>query len=244
MNEAPARFFFVHVMKTAGTGFVRQLQRQFPAEAVYPCPAIDWVGPHDFDAYINIPRLLALTSERRAEIRMYTGHFPYYVAQEIDPALTTLSVLRDPIDRTISVLKHFKRVEERFRPCSLETIYEDRQIFRFFVENHQTKVFSLVAADNEQAINCGLTLDDARFERARENLARVDLLGLTEAYDDFVLAAQRRYGWWPGGAELGTYVNVSTEDWVVAPSLRDRIAADNAYDLALYEYARNLVRSR
>ncbi len=167
-----ARFFFIHVMKTAGTSFVRQAQQQFPPETVYPCPAIDWVGPHDFDAYINIPRLLALAPERRAEIRIYTGHFPYYVAEELDPDLTTLTVLREPIERTVSVLKHFKRVEERFRPCSLETIYDDRQIFRFFVENHQTKVFSLVGADNEQAINCGLTLDDERFERARKNLAR------------------------------------------------------------------------
>jgi hypothetical protein len=175
---------------------------------------------------------------------MYTGHVPYYVTEEIDPAPTTLTVLREPIERTISVLRHFKRVEQRFRPCSLETIYEDRQVFRFFVENHQTKVFSLVAADNEQAINCGLTLDAARFERARKNLARVDLLGLTEAYDDFVLEAQRRFGWWPGGVDLDTRTNVSTEAWDVAPAFRDRIAADNAYDLAFYEYARSLVRSR
>jgi hypothetical protein len=244
MNVEPARFFFIHVMKTAGTSFVRQVQQQFPAEAVYPCPAIDWVGPRDFEAYINIPRLLALAPERRAEIRMYTGHFPYYVAEELDPGLTTLTVLREPIERTVSVLKHFKRVEERLRPCSLETIYDDRQIFRFFVENHQTKVFSLVGSDNEQAINCGLTLDDERFERARKNLARVDLLGLTEGFDAFALAARDRYGWWPEGVDLETRTNVSTEDWDVAPAFRDRIAADNAYDVALYEYARNLVRSR
>ncbi len=37
---------------------------------------------------------------------------------------------------------------------------------------------------------------------------------------------------------------MSTEDWDVAPAFRDRIAADNAYDVALYEYARSLVRSR
>ena len=240
----PDRFFFVHVMKTAGTSFVRQLQQQFPAEAVYPFPAVDWISPHDFDAYINIPRLLALTPERRAQVRMYTGHFPFYVTHEIDPTLTTLSVLREPVERTISVLKHFKRVEERFRPCSLETIYDDRQIFRFFVENHQTKVFSMVAADGEQAINCGMTLDDTRYERARENLARVDLLGLTETYDDFALEARRRYGWWPAGVDLDTRTNVSTEEWDVAPAFRDRIAADNAYDLALYDYARSLVRAR
>jgi hypothetical protein len=158
--------------------------------------------------------------------------------------VTTLTVLREPVARTISVLKHFKRVEERFRPCPLEEIYGDRQIFRFFVENHQTKVFSLEAADGEPAINCGLTLDDARFARACANLARVDVLGLTEAYDDFVGTARRRFGWWPDGVDLEIRTNLSTEDWDVAPAFRDRIASDNAYDVAFYEYARGLVRSR
>jgi hypothetical protein len=238
------RYFFIHVMKTAGTTFVRQLQTHFPAEAVYPSPTIDWVGEHDYDAYVNIPRLLAVPPARRAEIQVYTGHFPYYVCDAIDPDLTTLTVLREPIARTISVLKHFKRVEERFRERTLQEVYDDRQIFRFFVENHQTKVFSLAASDNEQAINCGLTLDDARFERAKENLARIDLLGVTEAYDDFALAVQRELAWWPGGVDLDVRTNVSTEDWDVDAAFRERIAAESAYDVALYDYARGLLRSQ
>jgi hypothetical protein len=152
--------------------------------------------------------------------------------------------LREPVARTVSVLKHFKRVEARFRDCTLEAIYDDRQIFRFFIENHQTKVFSLVPSDNEVAINCGLTLDDARYERARASLARVDVLGLTEAYDNFVDEAQRRFGWWAQGVDRDIRSNVSTEAWDVESSFRARIAADNAYDVALYEHARDLLRAR
>jgi hypothetical protein len=238
------RFFFVHVMKTAGTTFARQLQQQFPKESIYPCREIDWISEHDFEAYVNIPRLLALGAERRAGIRMYTGHFPFFVCERIDPELVTLTVLRDPVERTISVLKHFKRVEERFHDLSLEAVYEDRQIFRFFVENHQTKVFSLGLDDNEQAINCGLTIDDARFARARDNLARVDVIGLTEHYDRFLAEVRDRFGWWAGGLDLAERANVSSEDWAVPAAFRERIAADNAYDLQLYEIARDLVRSR
>ena len=238
------QFFFVHVMKTAGTTFARQLQQQFPKESIYPCREIDWISEHDFEAYVNIPRLLALTSERRAGIRIYTGHFPFFVCGQIDPRLITLTVLRDPIERTISVLKHFKRVEERFHDLSLEAVYDDRQIFRFFVENHQTKVFSLALDDNEQAINCGLDVDAARFARARENLARVDVIGLTEEYDRFLAEVRDRFGWWPGGVDLAERANVSTEDWEVSGPFRERIATDNAYDLELYEIAKDLVRSR
>ena len=140
------QFFFIHVMKTAGTTFVRQLQQEFPPRSIYPARTVDWTSEHDYDVYINIPRLLALTPERRAEIRVFTGHFPYMACDLVAPGCTTLSVLREPVARTVSVLKHFKRVEPRFRESTLEAIYDDRQIFRFFVENHQTKVFSLVSA--------------------------------------------------------------------------------------------------
>jgi hypothetical protein len=238
-------FFFIHVMKTAGTTFVRQLQQQFPPESIYPARGIDWTSPNDVEAYINIPRLLSLSAERKSQVRIYTGHFPFMVCDLIDPELNTLTVLRDPIDRTISVLKQFKRREGRFRDSSLEAIYDDRPIFRFFVENHQTKVFSLAPEDNEVAINCGLDIDDARYARAQENLARVDVVGFTESYDVFIADVRARFGWWPKGVDLRERANVSAEDWDVEPAFRARIAADNAYDIELYEYAKRLaIRSR
>ena len=231
-------FLFIHVMKTAGTTFVRQLRQQFADESIYPCRGIDYTAPTDVEAYINIPRLVSLTPERRSQVSVYTGHFPFMVRDLLDPGLVTLTVLRDPIDRTISVLKQFKRREARFRDASLESIYDDRPIFRFFVENHQTKVFGLAPEDNEVAINCGLTIDDARFARARDNLAQVDVIGLTEAYDEFVAGVRGRFGWWSDGVDLRERANVSTEDWDVEPAFRARIAADNAYDLELYEDAK------
>jgi hypothetical protein len=238
------RFFFVHVMKTGGTTFVKQLREQFPDPELYPSPAIDWIGPHDFDAYVKIPRLLALPPERRTEIVVYSGHFPFYVVDAVDPSLTTLTVLREPVARTISVLKHFKRDEPRFHDSSLEEIYDDRMTFRFFVENHQTKVFSLTAADGEDAINCGLTIDDARFERARANLARIDVLGVTEHYAEFLAELRSRYGWWPGGVDAADRTNVGPAGGEVPAALRARIVADNAYDLELYELARERLRGR
>ena len=76
-------------------------------------------------------------------------------------------------------------------------------------------MFALAPEDNEVAINCGMDIDDARYARARENLERVDVLGLTEAYDDFVAHVRDRFGWWPGGVDLTQRENVSTEDWDV-----------------------------
>ena len=243
VDPVPPRFFFIHVMKTAGTTFARQLPQQFPREAIYPSGGLDWTSPTDYEAYLNIPRLLALSAERRAAVQVYTGHFPVMVCDLIDPDLVRLTLLRDPIDRTLSVLNHFKR-QSAYSHLSLEAIYENHHVFRFFVENHQTKVFSLGPDDDEPAINCGLTIDDARFARARDNLARVDVVGLTESYGAFVDDIRRRFGWWPNGVDLHDRANVSTEAWNVDAAFRRRIAAENAYDVELYQYAQRLVARR
>jgi hypothetical protein len=240
------RYFFIHVMKTAGTTFSRELKQQFAAETIYPCAGIDYESPTSAEgreSYIKIPRLLSLPAGRRAGVRVYTGHFPFWVGAALDPDLVTMTLLREPVERSLATLRHFKR-DAAYRHLSLEQIYDDRVVFRFYVENHQTKVFGLRPEDNEDAINCGLTIDEARFAHAKENIATVDVIGLTEAYGEFIDEIRSRFGWWPAGVDVDRRENASREGWTAAPELRERIAADNAYDMQLYEYAKELIARR
>jgi hypothetical protein len=231
-------------MKTAGTTFVQSLREQFPGATMYPSRGFDWESPTDFEAYLSIDRLLHLDAARTEQIRVYTGHFPYFVRDLIDPTLFTITLLRDPIARTISVLKQFKRLEERCHDMTLDAIYEDESLFGFYVENHQTKVFALDPRDEARTIMRPITIDDARFQVAKRNLAAVDAIGLTERYDEFVEDLRRRLGWWPAGVAGADRANVSTEDWSVDPALRRRIADDNHYDVDLYAYAQELIAAR
>jgi hypothetical protein len=182
--------------------------------------------------------------------------------------LVTLTLLRDPVDRTISVLKHFKRLFAPYRELSLAQIYEDEFVFRHFVENHQTRIFALTPDDRPQAFASNLSYreilaaldvpatraagaaratiatNEQRLDLAKSNLDRVDVVGLSEDYPGFVTEMQERFGWWGAGVDLGARANVSTESWDSEPSLRRRIAADNPFDLELYEHARRLVARR
>lgn len=246
MVDVAGGFFFVHVMKTAGASFDLALTQQFAPEAIYPCRGVDWQPPagiESLDAYIKVSALLATTPERRAAVQIYTGHFPFMAAGLLDPSLTTLMLLRDPVERSVAALRHFKR-HPRYRHLSLEEIYEDAEIFAFYVENHQTKVLSLRPDDHQDSIVCALKIDDDRLADARANLETIDVLGITEAFPDFIAEVRLRFGWWPNGPDLSRRVNETTEGWDVGPELRARIAVDNAYDVELYWYAQELVARR
>jgi hypothetical protein len=238
------RFFFVHLMKSAGTTFALHLRAQFAAESIYPAQGLDWDDPADLERYTDASRALAVTPERHAQIDVYTGHFPYMVAGLIDPTLVMLTLLREPVARTISVLQHFQRLDARYRDLDLAAIYDDDHVFRSFVSNHQTAFFARTPRDGEQWIRDPIQVDDERFAVARHNLANVDVVGLTEDYTTFVDELRARFGWWPMRPNLDERANVTSNRLDVDAALRRRIADDNHYDVELYAYACDLVRRR
>jgi hypothetical protein len=244
MATPTSRFFFIHVMKTAGTILSRHLQRQFPPEEFYPSRGFDWELLTDLEPYISVPRLRALPDARRDHVRMYSGHFPYMAAALVAPDLRLLTLLRDPVDRTESVLKHFKRLDDRFRGSTLEEIYEHPQISRSYTRNYQTKIFSFVPADQADTVLRPLAVDDARLQLAKQNLDHVEFIGLTEGFGEFIEELRAILGWWPDGIDSSDRANKSPEAWGVSPALRQRIADDNGHDVAFYRYAQDLVARR
>jgi hypothetical protein len=266
-SGAAPRFFFVHVMKTGGTSFVFQMTANFAPTEVYPHEVLDRRAPTDVEPYASVDDLERLTPQRRAEIRVYTGHLPFVARELIGPDVVTLTLLRDPVPRTISVLKHFKRLYARYRDLPLDAIYDDDIVFPHFVHDFQTRVFALEAADHPRAFAGAadyrslraaleaapgshaalappITIDAARLVRAKQNLEGVDIVGVNEAFAGFVAELRQRFGWWADGAEYDARANVSSEPWVATESLRARIARESANDQALYDHARELIAVR
>jgi hypothetical protein len=266
-SGAAPRFFFVHVMKTGGTSFVFQMTANFTAAEVYPNEVLDRRAPTDVEPYASVDDLERLTPQRRAEIRVYTGHLPFVARELIGPDLVTLTLLRDPAERTISVLKHFKRLYAPYRDLPLDAIYDDDIVYPHFVRDFQTRVFALEAADHPRAfagaadyrslraalegapgaraaVAPPITIDAERLARAKQNLATVDVVGVNEAFSDFIAELRRRFGWWADGSEYDARANVSSEPWVATEALRARIAREGANDQALYDHARELIAAR
>jgi hypothetical protein len=219
-------------MKTGGATLRRHIYANFETGTVYPVPKRD-----DMSRASLIESLLGLPPERRATMLGYMGHFPYVASQLLGCEPVTFTIVRDPVERTISYLKHCKRYHDQHRDLSLEQIYRDPFYFPCFIHNHQTKIFAMTADDRLESYMDVIDIDDRRLAIAKENLAKVDILGLQEHYDEFVDELRARFGW---RFDRKGKRRVSREPWEAPPGLRERIAADNAADVAFYEHAKQL----
>lgn len=251
MPNHPDRFFFLHVQKTGGTSLTRQLQRQFGEGAVYP----DESDQNERrDAVISVRQLKERLRARGDEIRVVTGHFPLCTVEALGGGFRTFTILREPVERTLSYLRHRRRDDPEDRDKDLEEIYDDPYRFDGLVHNHMTKMFSLTSEEAiawmrwvseaftrpaEETTAWVLTKIDftpERLERAKQGLATVDVVGFQERFDDFCADLGDRFGW-----DLGTPPHENrSEPSEVSESFRARIAEDNAMDIELYEHARRL----
>jgi Sulfotransferase family len=232
----PRRFFFVHMQKTGGVSLYMRMRREFGDHAVYPAKS-------DGDAVGVAPQLmtdvlLRRWAERRDEIRVVTGHFPLCTTELLDAEFTTLTVLRDPVERTLSYLRHHRRTTPGDSEKPLEEIYEDPGNFKHFIDNHMVKMLSMRIDEMTDGMMSVVDLDRRRLQSAKRALERVDAFGLQEDLEGFAQRLERLYGW-----RLGPPVHENTTAHAEVPaSFRGRIAEDNRLDVDLYEHGRRLLR--
>jgi hypothetical protein len=237
------QYFFIHLQKTAGTSLIRRMRSAFGPEGVFPdesdlfgdTPADRMVG-----AVIDVDNLVRRWAARRDEIRVVTGHFPFCTAELLGGRLRTFTVLREPVARTLSYLRHHRARTPDDQQRSLEDIYSDPLRFHGLAHNHMTKMFSLTVDEMTAGMLTHVEFTPERLERARANLARVDVVGIQERFERFCDDLARRFGW-----DLGDAVRANaTEPTDVDPVFVERIAADNAMDIELYDFAVRLVDER
>jgi GT2 family glycosyltransferase len=236
--DHPRRTFFVHMQKTAGTALRQGLINHFGKRAVYPTQGVDGTDPTQL--VTSTDYLRERVAARGEEIEAITGHFPLCTTELLDGRYTTVTLLREPVERTLSYLRHHRKEEPADRDKSLEEIYEDPFRFSGFVHNHMTKMLSLTPAEMTDGMLTPLELNEIHLERAKGALEGIDAVGLQERFDEFFGWLGARFGW-----QLGEPETLNTTDPVGVPqSFRDRITEDNALDVELYEFAQELVASR
>jgi hypothetical protein len=234
-HHAPTRYFFCHVQKTAGSSLVVRLRRHFGARHVFPT----YGDGNAAERSISVPNLLRAWATRRDEIMLVTGHFPLCTHELLGGGFRTFTILREPVARTLSYLRHRQRIIPKDRDKSFEEIYEEQQHFHWLVHNHMVKMLSLTTDEMTHGVQTRVVFTPERLSRAKARLQTVDVVGIQERFDEFCAVMEETFGF-----DLGAPVVVNrTEPVAVSPAFCRRIARDNAMDVELYEFARRLVES-
>lgn len=92
--------YYLHIPKTAGTSFIATLDSLFDYNSIYPEKV--W---HE---------LLKKPPNDLGKYKLIRGHFGYNVLPLLHKKPIYLTMLRDPIERTISQYEHIRR--DRFVP--------------------------------------------------------------------------------------------------------------------------------
>ena len=238
MTAGPApRWFFVHMHKTAGTALYQRLHEEFAPEAIYPTV----IDQRAHTASLNVDLLRRRFEEHRGELRVITGHFPLCTAELLGVPFDTITVLRDPVERTLSALRDIRERDPRDRGLPLEEIYADPIRFQCLIQNHMVKLLSLTPEEMTDGALTALELDAAHLERAKENLSeRVDVWGLQEHFEEVCDELVRRYSWNLGPPRFAN----RTQPFQVDGPFRARIERDNELDVELYRFALELRQQR
>ena len=227
------RFFFMHLQKTAGTALWRRLKCEFDALSVYPGPG-DGEPP---ETVLSVEHLLRCWRARRDEIRIVTGHFPLCTVDLLGERFTTLTLLRHPVERTLSALRDQRERSPELRGLPLDVIYED-PVSALLLRNHMAKMLSLTTDEMSDGALTPLEVTRQHLLRAQDRLSTIDVVGFQEHFEDFCAELVHRFGW-----DLGPAIFMNrTGPVAVSDTLRARISEDNALDLQLYEFARRELR--
>jgi tetrahydromethanopterin S-methyltransferase subunit G len=249
--------YHVHIMKTGGTSLARMLH--FPPRRSFPTPRHRWTRPRQ---KLVPGALLAMPAEERDQFVFVSTHMAAWVAEDLFPRHLSVTVLRDPVERTISHLKQI--AETPGCPIDLEEIYEDPNWHSRLV-NYQVQMFAVSRAEFLAQTSERRALDPRRYrepERARivnefraaygtsigvpkvidkhsyaeaaSRLDRIDEVGVTKRLGKLVDRLAARLG-----REVGPirYDLSSRDRSAVSGALRERIERDNEWDRTFYERA-------
>lgn len=215
-------------MKTAGTSFRQMLLIEFGEKAVFPNDTELSAMPNGF--YPKTDFILEHLQALRKH-KILVGHHPLALHEKLGKSYQPITFLRDPFERSLSALGHWKRHQPGFIGLSFEKILDNQDFVQSFILNYQTKALSMGVG----LVNSFHNVTAVDLQRAIDNLKHFTFIGISEHFQESSRLFDRIFK-----TKLSAKIrheNASPEAKKVSEDLRKRIEPLIELDLALYQEA-------
>jgi hypothetical protein len=240
--------FFMHIPKTAGMSMRQYLSDQYHPDEI--CPAERWQDLLDLERDVGSYRLVR-------------GHFRNNLRELVAPGARMLVVLREPLRRTVSALRHlgrdpdFHQTHEMAKHLTLGDLIRHPEIMAY-QRDVQARFLcaSMPAADvtaylgsarsRDRDVDAGDQEKPPAFQLAADRLEAIEFIGVTEDLGAVVATMAQEMNFHPPAHF--PIINENPER--IEPLLGlteqelDIIREHNKIDLQLYDFARKLLNWR
>jgi hypothetical protein len=231
-EKLPRVFMFLHIPKTAGTSFRLAIEGHYSAKEFFPNKSEIKANKGQ---YPSIDTLRNFEIERIREIKFLAGHYTKSSSKKIPFNYTYITFFRDPVERVISNLIHFKANDKRCVNMNLYEIYEDR---KNVISDLQIKY---ILDDLRQYQKLKALSKEEFSNQIEKELQKIDFIGIKEKLDESIDFFNKCYGF---KIEHLKNQNPKKIDLEPSPVLLKKIKQVTEYENLLYEAAISIFEKR
>ncbi len=227
IKKPSQQYFFVHIPKTAGTTFLRVLYQHEPHHLIYPNAYEHMI--RNRGRYLLPQELMRHEDslEMLGSKKWIVGHFLYGQIIQLNSHPQVLTFLRDPFQRVVSEIVHFKTYHQVYRALDIETII-DRIGMRLGCRS---------------AITFGYQPSKDNLQHALDRLHQCTFVGLTEHFGASLRKCNEKLG-----TSFSSRIHHNRGDQPlieeVSEIYRDRISALISVDQQFYEEGMKIFESQ
>lgn len=186
LQSPPAgNLLFLHVQKTAGSTLHNIIARQYPKRNTF----------NIYNTIHDLEKFERLSTGEKEKIRLVKGHFPFGLHEQLSGSSEYITILRDPVERTIS---HFYHAREDRTHWHYKTLNEKNYTLAEALEkgvmpNLDNNMVRMISGNNRAPYG---ECSEAMLEKAMHNLENhFSVIGLQTRFDEFIHQAAQRFGW-------------------------------------------------
>ena len=242
--------YFLHVPKTAGLTLIYILNNFFDYSSI--------LIEHSWD------QLLPKLPKEFSKYRFVRGHFGYGFHRQFSKKPIYITMLRDPVEQSISSLEMLRRLSKLRSQYSIseKTSFEDlieskitRNLQTLYIALDVDVLESIKSIDRKnfskfnfhylkEYVQSSIS-DQKMIEIAKKHLSEFSFVGLTEKFDESVLLLCYTFDWIPIRSRIK--INVSKKRLMqkdLSKKSMDLIREKTNLDAELYNYGKQLFEQR